>query len=103
MEEACVGNDYNIRSKDAPKINDFSSTLKMGSVEQTKDMRRNSTTAQPTTSMDLTQMILGDLKLDDSMVEDLKKMKVSFTLFELWKITQLREQLREVLQQIQGP
>ena len=29
MEEACVGNDYNIQSKDAPKINDFPSTLKL--------------------------------------------------------------------------
>ena len=28
MEEACVGNDYNIRSKGAPKINDFPSTSK---------------------------------------------------------------------------
>ena len=29
MEEACVGNDYNIQSKGAPKINDFPSTSKM--------------------------------------------------------------------------
>ena len=28
MEEACVGNDDNIRSRDAPKINDSLSTLK---------------------------------------------------------------------------
>ena len=61
MEEACVGNDYNLQSKGAPKINDFPSTSKMGSMEQTKYMRRNSTAIQPTTSMDLTQMILGDL------------------------------------------
>ena len=74
-----MGNNYNLRSKGAPKINDFPSTLKTTttsveiSLEQTKDTRRNPTTAQPTTSMDLTQMILGDLKLDYSVVEDLKK------------------------------
>ena len=54
IEEACVGNNYNLQSKDAPKINDFPSTSKIGSLEQTKDMRRNSSTSQPTTSMDLT-------------------------------------------------
>ena len=54
MEEACVGNDYNIQSKDAPKINDFPSTSKLESLEKFKDMRRNSTTSQSTTSMDLT-------------------------------------------------
>ena len=43
--------------------------------------------------MDLTQMILGDLKLDYSVVEDLKKMNANITVFELCKITQLREQL----------
>ena len=102
MEEACVGNDYNIRSEGAPKINDFPSTLKLESLEHTKDTRSNSTTSQPTTSMDLPQMILGDLKLDYSVVEDLKKMNANITMFELCKITQLREQLREVLQHIQA-
>ena len=29
MEEACVGNDYNLRSKGAPTSNDSPSTLKM--------------------------------------------------------------------------
>ena len=33
MEEACVGNDYNIQSKDAPKINDFPSTSKSKSYK----------------------------------------------------------------------
>jgi hypothetical protein len=37
------------------------------------------------------------------MVEDLKKMKENITVFELCKITQLREQLREDLQHKQGP
>ena len=36
-------------------------------------------------------------------MEDLKKMKENITMFELCKITQLREQLREDLQHIQGP
>jgi hypothetical protein len=48
-------------------------------------------------------MILGDLKLDYSVVEDLKKMKANIIIFELCKITQLREKLREVLQHIQDP
>ena len=103
MEEACVGNDYNIQSKDSPKINDFPSTSKSKSLEKIKDMWRNSTTSQPTTSMDLTQMILGDLKLDYSVLEDLKKMKANITVFELCKIKYFREQLQEVLQDIQGP
>jgi hypothetical protein len=99
MEEVCMGNNYNIKSKGAHKINHFLSTLKTAttsierSLERTKDTRRNPTTTQPTTSMDLTQKILGDLKLDYDVVEDLKKMKVNITMFELCKITQLREKL----------
>ena len=62
MEEACVGNDYNIWSEGAPKINDFPSTSKSESLENIKDKRKNSITSQSTTNMDLTQMILGDLK-----------------------------------------
>ena len=92
MEEVWVGNDYNLRSKGAPKINDFPSTSKIGSLEQTEDTRRNSTTFQPTTSMDLKQTILGHLKLNYSVVEDLKKMNANNTVFELCKIKQLREQ-----------
>jgi hypothetical protein len=75
MEEACVGNDYNIWSSGTSKINGAPSTLKSESLEKIKEMRRNSTTSQCTTSIDLTQMILGDLKLDYSVVEDLNKMK----------------------------
>ena len=55
MEESCVGNDYNIRSRDTPKINDSPSTSKLELLENIKDMRRNSTTSQPTTNMDLTR------------------------------------------------
>ena len=54
MDEAFVGNDYNIQSKDAPKIYDFPFTLKSKSLEKITDMRRNLTTSQPTTNMDLT-------------------------------------------------
>ena len=53
--------------------------------------------------MDLTQNILGYLKLDYDVVEDLKKMKVNIIVFELCKLTQLRENLCEALQHIQGP
>ena len=93
MEQTCVGNDYNFWCRNAPKIKDFPSTSKSESLEKTKDMSRNSTISQPTTNMDLTQMILGDLKLEYSVVEDLKKMKENITTFELCKITQMREQL----------
>ena len=87
MEEACVENDYNLWSKGAPKTNDSPSTSKMGSSEKTTNIMRKPTTSQPTTSMDLTHKILGDLKLDYNVVKDLKKMKANITVFELWKIT----------------
>ena len=51
--------------------------------------------SKTTISLDLTQNILGDLKLYYDVVEDLKKIKSNITIFELWKITQLREQLQE--------
>jgi hypothetical protein len=54
IEEACVGNNYNLRSKGAPKTNNSPTTSKTGSSKQTEDNGRNSTTTQPTTSMDLT-------------------------------------------------
>ena len=53
--------------------------------------------------MHLTQKILGDLKLDYDVLEYLKNMKYNIIVFELCKITQLREQLCEYLQHIQGP
>ena len=86
MEEVRVENDYNIRSEGAPQINDFPFTSKSKSLENIKDKRRNSITSQSTTNMDITQMILGDLKLDYSVVEDLKKMKENIIVFELCKI-----------------
>ena len=81
MEKACVVNDYNIQSKGVPKVNDFFTTSKTGLVEETKDTRRNLTTTQPTISMDLTWMILGDFKLYYSVVEDLKNMKENIIVF----------------------
>ena len=116
MEEACVGNYYNLRSKGALKSNDSLSSLKTGvrktldattstekSLERDKYNGKVSTITKSTTSMDLTQKIFGDLKLDYDVVEDLKKMKANIIMFELCKITQLREQLHEVVQHIQGP
>ena len=95
MEESCVGNDYNLQRKGAPKTNHSPSTSKMNvkktptvaifverSLEYTKNIGRNPTTAQPITTMDLTQEILGDLKLDYDVVEDLNKLKVTIIVFE---------------------
>ena len=102
-----MGNDYNLWSKGVPKTNESPSTSKTTTIsterssKQTKDVGRNPTTTQPTTSMDLTQKILGDLNLHYDVVEDLKKMNANIIVFELCKITQLREQLRETLQHIQ--
>ena len=36
MEEACVGNDYNMRSRDAPQINDSPSTSNLESLKRLK-------------------------------------------------------------------
>ena len=82
MEEACLVNDCNIWIKGAPRTNDSLSTSKMDvkntptketfverSSEQTKDTRGNPTTSQPTTSMDLTHKILGDLKLEYDVIK----------------------------------
>ena len=115
LEEACVGNDYNLQSKGVPKSNDSPSTLKMATKktpttttsteiyqEKAKDNGKDRTAIKSTISMDLTQNILGDLNLDYDVVEYFKKMKANITLFELCKITQLREQLREDLQHIKG-
>ena len=46
----------------------------------------NPTTTQPSTSMNLTQNTIGDLKLDYSVVEYLKNMKENIMVFELCKI-----------------
>ena len=43
------------------------------------------------------------MELEYDVVEDLKKVRVNITVFELFKITQLRELLRKALQHIQGP
>ena len=114
LEEACVGNDYNLRIKGAPKYNNSPSTSKMivektthtvtspeKSSEKDKYKGKVSTLTKSTISMDLTQNILGDLKLDYDVVEYLKKMKPNIIVFDLCKITQLREQLSEALQHIQ--
>ena len=123
MEEACIGNDYNLRSKGAPKTNDTPSTSKTNNTiysskqastdkslekgkdkENTKEKKEREVTPRKIPIiLDLTQKILGDLKLNYDVVEDLNKMKEDITVFKLCKITQLREQLRDHLQHIQGP
>lgn len=121
MEEACVGDDYNLRSKGDPTSNNSPSILRMSmkkthaatnltsketSTEKylvkTKTNMKDSTANKSTTSMDISQKILSDLKLDWDVVEDLKNMKVNITIFELCKTTQLRENLCEALQNIQA-
>lgn len=117
MEEACIWNDYNLRNKGAPKSSNSTSILKKPAIEASttkvtftrksyekdKFNENHPTTIKPTIKMDISQNILGDFKLDFDVVEDLKKMKVNLFVFELCKITQLREQLHEALQHIQEP
>ena len=124
MEDACIGNDYNLRSKGALKPNDTpstsktnnkSSSFKQASTDKTLEKEKEKETTKEKEKekevipsripiiLDLNQNILGDLKLDYDVVEDLEKMKSNITVFELCKITQLREQLRDALQHIQGP
>lgn len=94
MEEACVGHDYNIHSKGNPKSNDSPSTFMKSakktpttlastsketstskSHEKEKEKEKELTHRKSTISLDLTQKIIGYLKLDYDVVEDLKKMK----------------------------
>ena len=118
MEEACIGNVYNLRSKGAPKTNDTNNKIfspKQASTDKSpkkekdkentkeKEKEREVTPSKTPISLDLTQKILGYIKLDCDVVEDLRKMKANIIVFELCKITQLREQLRESFQHIQGP
>ena len=112
MEEACIGNEYNIRSKGATNMNDTLATSKTNNKNYSpkqestdkspekekekenakeKENEREVTPRKTPISLDLTQKILGDLKLDYGVVEYLKKTKENITVFELCKITQLRE------------
>ena len=114
MEEACLGNDYNFHSKGAPKMNDSpstsntnnkSSTSKQTSTdkspekekekenEKEKEKEKEVIPSKSHISLDLTKKILGNLKLDYDVVEDLKKMNANIMVFELRKIKQLRDQL----------
>jgi hypothetical protein len=69
---------------------------------KTKTNPKDSIANKPTMSMDIYQKIFSDLKLDYDVVEVVKKMKANIIVFELCKINQLREKLREELQNIQG-
>jgi hypothetical protein len=104
MEEECIGNDYNLQSKGAPKMNDTPSTCKTNNKSSSskqpstdkspekdkekksikeKETKREVTPSKTPISLDLTQKILGNLKLDYDVVEDLKKMKENIIVFEL--------------------
>ena len=108
MEQACTGNDYNFRSKGAPKMDDTPSTSKTNNKsytskqastdkslekgkekenEKEKEKEREVTPNKTPISLDLTQNILGDLKLDYDVVEDPQKMKANIIVFDLCKIT----------------
>jgi hypothetical protein len=130
MEEACIGNDYNLRSKGDLKKDDTPSTSKTNKMnapskqpstdkapekeKEKENEKEKETTPQIVREKEvtpsqtpiifyLTQRVPGDLKLDYDVVEDFKKMKANITVFELCKITQWREQLRDALQTIQAP
>jgi hypothetical protein len=83
MEEACVGNDYNLRSKGVPTYNNPPSILNMTtkkthvvetytsketstekSPEKDKTNEKDSTANKSTTNIDIFYKILSDLKLD---------------------------------------
>ena len=51
--------------------------------EKEKDKEKEIIPSKSPISLDLTLKILGDLKLDYDVVEDLKKMKANITVFEL--------------------
>ena len=65
-------------------MNDSPSTSKMNNKSSTS---KQASTDKSPISLDLTQKILGDLKLDYDVVEYLKKMKANITVFDLCKIT----------------
>lgn len=96
MEEACISKDYNLQSKGDPKTNDTPSTSKTDNKSSSsfqvstdkshekekkkentkeKENEREVTPRKKPIHLDLTQKILGDLKLDYDVVEDLEKMK----------------------------
>ena len=110
MGELCVGNDYNIQSKDDPAPNNCSSTWKptmknnlvttSSTSKETsikkyhnksKANEKDPTANKCTTSIDSNHKILGDLKLYYDVVEELKNMTTNITVFELCKKIQLRE------------
>ena len=102
MEEASIGNDYNLQSKGALKTNDTPSTSKKNNKSSSskqastnnspekekekentkeKEKEREVTPSKTPISLDLTKKILGDLKLDYNVVEDSKKMKENIIVF----------------------
>ena len=98
-------------SPSTSKTNNKSSTSKQTSTnkspkkenEKEKEKEREVIPSKSPINLDLTQKILGDLKLEYDVVVYLNKMKANIIIFELCKMIQLREHLREALQHIQGP
>ena len=109
--------------KGAPKMNDTPSTSKKNNKNSSskqestnkspekekendntkeKEKEREVIASKELINLYLTHKILGDTKLDYDVVDYLKKMMENITLFELCKITQLREYIRDALQHIQG-
>jgi hypothetical protein len=114
MEEACVGHDYNLHSEGTPKSNHspsasnivanktptivtFTSKETSNHKSPEKEKEKELTPRKSPINLDLTKNILRDLKLYYDVVEYLKKMKENIVVFELCKITYLREQLRKYL------
>ena len=51
MEEVCIGNNYNLWGKGAPKINDFLSSLKNATTSSERSLGQNKNTGRnPTTA-----------------------------------------------------
>ena len=55
--------------------------------EKEKEKEKEVIPSKSPISLDLTENILGDLKLYYDVEEELKKMKANNTVFELYKIT----------------
>ena len=81
----------------------MSSTSKQAPIDKYPEKEKELTPRKSPISLDLTQKILGYLKLYYDVVENLQKMKANIIVFDLCKIKQLRDKLWEALQHIQGP
>ena len=69
-------------------------------TEKEKEKEKKVIPSKSPISLDLTQKILGDLKLDYDVVEDLQNMKSKITVFELCKIKTEGETMTIITTQI---